>query len=285
MTRGIGNVDYLRQGSEVVVQGDFASNWSFLYTVSAVKNPKWNVGDRVVTPDGRAFRLALAAGTVNPEVGAYSKIKTVTNAVAPAQSVIQSPIQGQVIQAGAVGSQVVTVTVAAGDGSLGTGVVAQDELRGGCIVVGNGANQHPQMRGIIGNSAVAAGGGLCDVYLDAALITAVTVGTTNLEMMLNPYANLYADNGATGGMTFLGIPAAPAVVGQYFWLQTWGLVWITSDNNTGKITGGRDVLFAANGSLVSMNATYACLQRAGVGVDANTLTQSNAPMVMLQITP
>ena len=283
MTKGIGNVDYIRQGSQVTVADQ--PNWSFLYQVSAVKPERYNVGDRVVTPDGRAFRLSKAGGTCNPEVGAYNPLPTIVNAVAPAQSVIQSPIQGQVIQAGALGSSVVTITKGAGSGVLGGGIVGLDELRGGYIVIGNGGGQHPQMRGIIGNPASPAGAASLDVWLDAPLTAAVTVGTTNIEAMPNPYSYLLADNAATGGMTFLGLPVVVATVGQYFWSQTWGPVWVTSDNNTGKIAGGRDVLFAANGSLVSMNATYACLQRAGVAVDSNVVGASNAPMVMLQITP
>jgi hypothetical protein len=285
MTRGIGNVSYVRQGSEVVVQGDYASNWKFLYTASVVKSEKWNVGDRVVTPDGRAFRYAKAGGVCAPEFGAYNPLPTIVNAVAPAQSVIQTPIQGLVVVAGTLDANVVTITKGATAGVNADGVLALDELRGGYIVVGNGANQHPQNRGIVGNPASVAGAASLDVYLDAPLTAAVTVGTTNIETMLNPYEFLKADQSATAFMTFLGLPVVSATLGQYFWVQTWGPLWVTSDNNTGKIAGGRDVLFAANGSLVSMNATYACLQRAGVGMDSNLGAASNAPMVMLQITP
>jgi hypothetical protein len=282
MSKGIQNVQYVGSASQVMVENQ--PNWTFLYQASTVKDSKFNVGDRVTLPDGRVFRFSLAAGTCNPEVGAYNPQKTFANAVAPAQSVIQSPIQGQVIQAGALGSTVVTMTVAAGGGSLGTGVVAVDELRGGYIVVGNGANQHPQFRGIIGNSAVAAGGGSCDVYLDAALTTAVTVGTTNIETLLNPYAGLKGDNAGGAYVSFLGLPAVVATVGQYFWLQTWGPVWVTSDSLTADDADDRVVYFVDNGSLKSRtDAGGTLFQPAGFCMDASSAGSSNAPMVMLQI--
>jgi hypothetical protein len=287
MTKGIWDVEYVRQGSEVTVANQ--PNWDFLYRASTVIDPRYNVGDRCVTPDGRVFRYSKAAATCDPEFGAYTGLKTVTNAVAPAQSVISGPILNQlgssVTQtAGQVGVNVVTMTMAAGDGSLGTGVVAADELRGGYIVIGNGVNQHPQMRGIIGNSAVAAGGGSCDVYLDASIVTAVTVGTTNIETFLNPYANMKGDQAGSAYVTFLGVPAIRATVGQFFWLQTWGPCWVTSDGLTADDANDRTVYFATNGSLKSRTEVAGDLyQPAGVVMDASSAGASNAPFVMLQI--
>jgi hypothetical protein len=287
MAKGIQNVEYVRQGSEVTVRDQ--PNWSFIYQTSTVINPEYFVGDRVVLPDGRVFRYSKAAATCDPEFGAYTGLKTITNAVAPAQSVINGPIINQfgtnaTIVAGAVGSNVVTITVGAGDGSLGTGAVAVDELRGGYIVVGNGANQHPQNRGIIGNTVVAAGGGTCDVYLDAGLVTAVTVATTNIEAFLPPYANMKGDQAGGAYVTFLGIPAVRATVGQYFWLQTWGPTWVTSDGLTADDANDRTVYFATNGSLKSRTEVAGDLyQPAGVVMDASSAGASNAPFVMLQI--
>ena len=292
MTKGIGNVDYVRQGSEVAVQGQFSSNWDYLYQASTVQNPKFNIGDRIVTPDGRVFRYALAAATCDPEFGTYQPLKTIPNAVAPAQSVIQGPLLGPTgasvtIAAGAVGSNAVTITVGASAGAAANGAIAADELRGGYIVIGNGTSQHPQMRGIVGNTAVAAGGGTSDLYLDASLTTAVTVGTTNLETMLNPYANVKGDQAGGAYVSFVGIPAVRATVGQYFWLQTWGPVWITSDGLTADDADDRIVYFKTNGSLSSRmeitEGSHPVYQPAGFCIDASSAGSSNAPMVMLQL--
>jgi hypothetical protein len=290
-TRGIGNVDYVRQGSEVAVQDQ--PFWDFLYLTSTVKSDKYNVGDRTVTPDGRVFRYCKAAATCDPEFGAYNPIKTIANAVAPTQTVISGPIlnsfgSANTTTAGSLGANVVTITVGATGGAAGDGVIAEDELRGGSIVIGNGTSQHPQMRGIIGNTAVASGGGTCDVYLDASLISAVAVGTTNIEAMLNPYANVKGDQAGGAYVSFLGMPAARATVGQYFWLQTWGPCWITSDGTTGAAANGRVLYFADNGSVVSSDkvtdgATNVLFQPAGFALDASSAGASNAPMVMLQI--
>ena len=287
MSKGIGNVEYIRQGSEVTVANQ--ANWGYIYTASLTKSEKYDVGDRVVTPDGRVFKYSYAAAVCDPECGAYNTIKAITNAVAPAQATIQSPIVGKSVVAGSLGASVVTVTVGSGDGILGSGLIAADELRGGFIVIGNGTSQHPQMRGIIGNSTVAATGGACNVYLDSPLTTAVTVGTTNIEAMLNPYAYLTGGltTSANGYSTFLGVPAIRATAGQYFWLQTWGPCWISSDGNTCNGAIDRTIYFVANGTVqsgadVTLESGF---QPAGVAMDTSSAAASNAPFVMLQISP
>jgi hypothetical protein len=292
MVRGIANVEYIRQGSEVAVQG--VPNWAFLYTASTTKPDKFNVGDRVVTPDGRAFRLGLAAGTVYPEVGVCDPDFSITNAVAPAQVNPTSPnIWGLTQTSGQVGDYCVTITVGATDGKAGDGVIAADEMRGGYIVINNGSTQKPQNFGILGNDARAAGGGSMNVYLDGPIqpivigstnYTGVVVGTTTIEAYLNPYGNItdmYALNSAY--VTCLGFVNVKATVGQYVWVQTGGPRWMTSDNNTGKIAGGRDIYVASNGSVVSQNATFTCKQRIGTALDKSASGTSNGPLCLLQI--
>jgi hypothetical protein len=300
MVRGIGNVEYIRQGSEVTVADQ--PNWSFLYLPSTVKDPRYNVGDRVVTPDGRVFRYSKAAtGGVKSMVGAsiLKALKVTTVAVLPAQSVINGPVINQfganaTTTAGAVGSNVITVTIASGDGVAANGAIAADELRGGYIVYNHGSTQYPQNRGIIGNSAVASGGGTCNVYLDAAIspvvigsttYSAVVVGTTTAEVFLNPYNNMVAgDVAGDGFQTFLGVPATLATVGQYFWLQTWGPCWITSDSLTADDVNDRTVYFQNNGSIKARTeATGDLYQPAGVVMDNSSTGASNSPFVMLQI--
>jgi hypothetical protein len=295
MSKGIGNVEYIRQGSEVAVQG--VPFWSYLYTASTTKSAKWNIGDRVVTPDGRVFRYSLAAGTVNPEVGACVNNFSITNAVAPAQVAPTSPnIWGITNSSGQVGDYCVTLTVASGDGIAANGAIAADEMRGGYVVINNGSTQHPQRFGILGNDAVAAGGGSMNVYLDGPIgtiiigstsYTGVVVGTTTIEAYLNPYGNVYGmDSVNSAYVTCIGIPNVRATVGQYFWLQTWGPCWITSDNNTGKAANGRDIYVVSNGSVVGQTGTtYAGYQRIGTGVDKSASGTSNGPLVMLQIAP
>jgi hypothetical protein len=293
MTKGIGNVEYVRQGSEVAVLDQ--PFWGFIYMASTTKHQKYNIGDRVVTPDGRVFRYSLAGGTVETEFGVCVPDASITNAVAPAQVNPTSPnVLGYSPTSGQVGDRCVTITVAATDGILGTGAIAADEMRGGYIVINNGTNQHPQFRGIIGNDAVAASGGAMNVYLDGPIntirisstdYTGVVVGTTNIEAYYSPYANVKGMNAVNSAyVTCIGAAAARATVGQYFWVQTWGPVWLTSNGLTGEAANGRDIYINTDGSVRGQTSTtYAGYQRIGTGLDKSASNASNGPNIMLQI--
>jgi hypothetical protein len=105
--------------------------------------------------------------------------------------------------------------------------------------------------------------------------------------MENPFYNLKGDGAGTGYVTFVGMAAANATSGQYFWVQTWGPCWITSDGNTCNGEGDRTIYFVNNGSVVSgadvtIESGY---QMAGVALDTSSSGSSNAPMVLLQIWP
>ena len=282
--QGPAKFEQIGQGSEVLVQG--VPNWAYLYMASTTKTPKFNIGDRVVTPDGRVFRYALAGGTIQPEFAVCNNTFSTTNAVAPAQVAPTSPvILGIPLSSGSSGDYSVTVTIAAGDGQAANGAVAQDELKGGFIVIGNGTNQHPMTRGILGNEAVAAGGGAINVYLDGALTRAVVPGTDNIEAYFNTYGNVQSMNVVNSAyVTCIGAAAAPATTGQYFWVQTWGNVWLTSNNLTGEAANGRDIYINTDGSVRGQTGpTYAGYQRIGTGLDKSTSTASNGPEIMLQI--
>jgi len=282
--KGPAKVEYAGQGSEVLVQG--VPNWAFLYMASTTKMQKYNIGDRFVTPDGRVFRYALAGGTIHTEFMVCDPDASITNAVAPAQVNPTSPvILGINLSSGKKGDYCVTITVGAADGTAANGAIAQDEMKGGFVVVGNGANQHPMTRGILGNDAVAAGGGSMNVYLDGALTRDVVVGTDNVEAYLNVYGNVKSMNVVNSAyVTALGAAAAEATVGQYFWVQTWGNTWLTSNGTTGEAANGRDLYVNTDGSLRGQSSTtYAGYQRVGVGLDKSASNASNGPNCLLQI--
>jgi hypothetical protein len=231
------------------------------------------------TPHGDEFVYALAgSGGVQSEFGAVNTIASIAGAVAPTQAA----------GAGAIGSTSVTVTVAASgvgvSGAAGDGAVALNELIGGDVWIGNGANQHPQCRRITGNTAVV-GGGACTIRFENPLTAAVVVGVTNIEVSGNPYRYTQSANVANSAyMSVVGIPAVTCAAGYCYWLRRKGRVWVTSDNNTGKVANGRDLFFQTNGSLVSASGTtYACRQRAGYALDLSASGASNAPNLMLQL--
>jgi len=238
----------------------------------------------------RAYRYAYASGTCNPEVGAYKAKKTNTNAVAPTQATAAAQAAaypGETLAAGVVGSRYVTVTIDTEIGVLTTGVLSENELAGGYVVVGNGSAQHPQTRQIVSHPALATAGGSLTLCLDRALGVAVTAATTNIELMECPYYCLKADNAGGEYVSYIGVPACVAASGQYFWLQTWGPVWITSDGNTCDSAMDRTIVFVGNGSVVSGNdvTLESGYQKAGFALDMSGSGASNAPFVFLQIAP
>jgi hypothetical protein len=285
MAQGIGRTTHIGVVGMVTRSGYDAGPYDFLYVASTTKHPVYNVGDAVVTPDGRKFRYGYAGGTCATEWACCNEKLSNANAVAPAQATAAQVNDGTGLAAGVVGSRCVSVTIASPFGYLGTGALSADELKGGYIVIGNGTSQHPQMRMITGNPALAAAG-ICRIYLDAPLTTAVTVGTTNIELIQNPYYGLIGDGGGGNQVTWMGIPAVGATVGQYFWVQTKGPCWVTSDGHTCDSDGDRTVVFVGNGSVVSSNdiTVENGFQIAGKAIDASS-NASNAPFINLELEP
>ncbi len=247
---------------------------------------KYPLGTKLVS-GLRTYFYSYANGTVNPEVGAYKAKKTNTNAVAPTQATAAAQAlayPGETLAAGVVGSYYVTVTIDTEIGVLTTGVLSANELAGGFIVVGNGSAQHPQMFEIISHPALATAGGSLTVKLDMPLATAVTAATTNIELMESPFYCLKADNAGGDYVTYLGVSACVAASGQYFWLQTRGPAWVTSNSNTCDSVGDRTIVWVGNGSVVSSNdiTVESGIQIAGIALDMSGSAASNAPFVYLQ---
>jgi len=270
MSKGKAKCNYLDMQGHAAYQT--VPSWDFLYEASTVKSEKWNIGDRVVTPDGRVFRYSKATAECSSGFGAFN-----TAAV---------NISGSLAANAAAGVNEVSVTIAAGDGFAEDGVIAEDELRGGYIVIGNNTSD-PENRCILGNTAVAAGGGTCTVYLDAALSAAVTTASY-CEVMLNPYAHLTSgDNTSDEYSSAMGVAVANAAAGEYFWVQTWGILWITPGGATtpGDSVNDRTVVFVGDGSLngvahITLENGY---QVAGFIVQKDSTGSGGPPFVMLQI--
>jgi len=248
---------------------------------------KYPLGTKLMAGPMRTFYYCKANGTVNPEVGAYKAKKTNTCAVAPTQATAAAQAlayPGETLAAGAVGSYYVSVTIDTEIGVLTTGVLSANELAGGFIVVGNGSGQHPQMFQIVSHPALATTGGTLTLKLDFPLSIAVTATTTTIELMECPFYNLKADNSGGEYVTYLGFSAAVAADGEFFWLQTRGPCWGTSDGNTCDSVGDRTLVYVGNGSLKSSNdiTLESGLQIAGVALDMSGSSASNAPMVDLQ---
>ena len=215
MTKGIGNVETVRQGSEVAVLDQ--PYYGYVYQTSLVKDTKWNLGDQVILPDGRKYKYAKSAAAC---------------------------ISGQGCEFTATGYTAITtfvVSAAVGDTKVTNpaathALVAQDELRGGYAVIYDGTTNNVQFRGIIGNDAAAANVAFV-IYLDGQLSEAVVAGTSKIETFQNPYAAL--QTGSSTSLAKAGIPATKvSAASTYFWVQTEGFGWIAPQAGlTGKQIG------------------------------------------------
>jgi len=242
---------------------------------------KYPLGERYAKPDGRTFRYTyVGTGGLQAEFGSCFGYKTVAVAAAPAQAT----------GAGVVGSYTVSATIEANEEPASGAFSTNDPFMvGGSIVIGNGRDQHPQNRRIVGCTSLTNAGGIITLTLDEPLDTVVTVGTTTIEIAFNPYA--YSTSGNVTNSEYVwfnGVPAITCAAGSYTWVQTAGPAWITSNFVTGKSLGARSIYFVANGSVVSGNdedTTDNTRQLAGYPIDMSGSSSSNAPFVMLQIAP
>jgi len=264
MAKGKAKVNYVHSAGSVSVSD--ASEWQFLYEKSLVRNPKYNIGDRVVLPDGRVFRY-----------GKSSDALLNTDLLC---SFAEDECQGYEVlkDAQVVGDKQVTFTGAA------HAEVAEDALRGGYVIIYHtGAGGDTQFRGIVGNPASGLNANLT-VYLDAALDHEVIAASTAAEVWYNPYAALQgaaALSHSAAGRPMVNVAAA----NTYFWIQTWGPCWLSP-----QVAGfqaadkQRSAVKRNDGSIQAIGAEGAGEMTQVVGFLINEGFTSG-PLFMLQISP
>jgi len=267
-------------GIQGVVGHKDAPDWSFLYEASTIKSPKWEVGDRVVTPDGRAFRYSKCGATLESmKYFVFSYNQLIAEKSDPDASV----------GAAAVGDKYLTMTCTKEEiGANRDGIIAKNELRGGYISIYGSSSGDRQQRGIIGNTALAAAGTSFIIYLDAAIKVAITAGA-QCEILGNPYSDVRRTSG--GYVSALGAPCVKATTGQYFWIQTWGICRITPDSDAHHGHGNNQRSFYVDQyGLSQMPAAYDAAkqnrQYVGFVVERSGSAFGDcAPFVNLQINP
>lgn len=264
-------------GSTGFTQSNTAPDWETLYKASTVKDSKYNVGDRIVTPDGRVFRYSKAYAEVQSGYLARNWQPGNTYAVLAA--------------AAAIGDMSVEATIGASD-FIASGAVALDELAGGYILL-NHNTEDPQFRGIVGNSVTTNAGGTITIYLDAPIAVEALTVSSGCEILPNPYRYLVGNSGDYDNdfSSFLGVPCVNASAAQYFWLQTWGPCWVTPGTGgagqPGYTAHDREV-YALDQNGTSLSATNAVVetgfQHIGFIIEKDPGgTATGAPFIMLQI--
>jgi hypothetical protein len=265
--------DYL--GMAGIVQSATAGAWDFIYKTSAVRDAKYNIGDRVVLPDGRVYRYCYSGGACWTGRGA-----AFYNAI-PATGIDYA---NNIAIAAAIGDTKVKVT----NGS--TVVQTKDGLSGGWILFKTASGSTDaalQQRHIVGNDAMglAADGW---IYLDGPLSGALTTSSYSF-CMPSPYNNIInaeTIGNSAGAYGIAGIPATYVSASDYyFWTQTWGLCWIAPQGDLGAADNKRQMVFRWDGSVGphdDSDAHEEYAQHAGFVVD-NNLAGNGATLMMLQV--
>lgn len=266
MSKGKASVTYLGRAGMVTPQT--VPSWDFLYEVSTIIHPKYYIGDRVVLPDGREFHYGKSTGS-NVLYAAHTCQFTATGYTG----------WTTFVAAAVAGDREITAPAAA------HAALAENELRGGYVIIFDGASDiYTTVRGIIGND-VAANGALFKIYLDAKLTYKIAAGTSACETYQNPYAALKSTEDNSTAVA--GVPAAHvSATAQYFWVQTKGPTWVSpqaSCNGHGGIglmwraSGGIDgIETALNVSVVDANIT----QYAGHLLEGSE--SGNGPLIMMK---
>lgn len=215
-------------GEAGLIQSTSRGAWDFIYRTSTVRDPQWNVGDRVTLPDGREYRYGKSTAALSPDQGCEFAGTGYTAYTAMAVSATSGDTE---------------ITIAAATHAA----LTEDELAGGYVTIFNDANGHEQFRGIVGNQAVASGAAFT-IYLDAPISANLVAGTAATETWENPYAALAL--GSNAALSKAGIPAVyVSASDMYFWVQTKGPVWIPPQTSNVGENGGRGCFWRHDATL------------------------------------
>ncbi len=271
MAKGKARTKLVDHTAGLVEGSSGGQSWSFLYETATVKHPDYNVGDRIVLPDGRAFRYGKSVTAIVDKNHALRFWAQLEDGVT-----YDNANQGQAI----------------GDTSIHVDMAgrSKDDLRGGYLIVHTHGAHNDQFRGILGNTATDSDGDIT-IYLDAPLTILLTT-SMGVEVVPNLYGNLRVrstDQGEAGDhySSVAGMAnVLTAEANQYLWLQTWGPCWVNPKSFV-VATGRRGVWFDYEGSIVfaNTNVVTKSLQYAGFLIERETGSATQAPMVNLQINP
>jgi len=227
----------------------------------------YTIGSRMQVDD-RVYHYGSAGATLNPGYGA--------------KQVLPQHVAFAAIAGCTQGEYTVVVTVGATDGVLGGGVIGEDELLGGYIVIFTAGNNAINRR-ITANTATT-GAGPMTVTVDRPWPVDVA-NTEHAECMCNPY--LLVQTGNFPVASVMGMPQQIATINQYIWLQTWGPTWVVP----GGAWIGNDnrwAVFLGNGSIQEYawgDALVQTAQTAGYILCNGQAGAGGAPFLQLMLAP
>ena len=220
-------------------------NWNFLYAdPSTTKSSEFDIGDRVVLPDGREFVYAKSAGS-NILYAAHGVSFTYTGYTSYTAFATNH----------AKGSMEITVPAAT------HAALSEDDLRGGYVILFDGASDYDTtVRGICGNDSADADAAF-DIQLDAPIHNAIVAATEACEVYQNPWAAI--DVGTTN-LPKAGVPTTTvSAAANYFWVQTKGICWVAPQSGLGDSNGQEGGFWRHDGSLDKADTALATTVPAG----------------------
>jgi hypothetical protein len=223
MAMGKTKVNYL--GREGLIQSKDAPDYGFVYESSLTKDPTYNLGDRVVLPDGREYIYAKAGVAITSAYLDYALYFAAT---------MRS------------GWYVTGATAAKGDKEITMTLASAtlDELRGGYIVLYKNGVANQTVRGIIGNTATS--GTTATIYLDGALPHAI-VSADGVELIANPWADVRpAFASASMTISMCGFGEVACAANSYIWVKVAGIHRVSQA--AAPTNYERSVYFSTNGN-------------------------------------
>jgi len=214
----------------------------------------------------KEFVYAIAGDTLNPDMGAMNSYK---------QKVVRAGCTAEI----AAGETVVGLTIDTDPSPAFDEGVTKDELKGGQFIAFPGS-ENSFLRGIVGNTLLALGGGTLYVTLDSPTPVIIPI-TKWCECIRNPYGAVKASQGDFAMV--MGMPTVVATDGQGLWLQVGGPSWAAPVMTVGAAAKDVEVVFVGNGSIALRGTgTDVDCQHAGVCI-ALASGEQGSMMIMLQI--
>ena len=180
------------------------------------------------------------------------------------------------------GAKVIVIDVDTDD--YNSGVIAANELAGGYVVVFNHDDDAFVCR-ILENTATS-GAGEMTLTLQDELPVALAINVDHAECMAHPFFGCEWNEDPKEPV--VGVAHAKVTANYWFWLQTWGLCWLSPQGDLGAEDSGHQATFRYNGNVQMHTYDDAYMtkaQHAGFVMAYAVAGTQGAPFIMLQICP
>ncbi len=208
---------------------------------------KFDLGQRMVLPDGRQFAFALANTAATIAIGLLCSQKAVSSS-------------GHVVSvtgSGSTGATTVNVTLSA------TGAVTKDQFKDGYVLAYKGGTAGYMYKIKANNSGAVSTTVKFTLYDQDVLKAPVAAATTSVMIRENEFKHVLA---RAAGSSVVGIPAGVAAnsvaAGEYFWIQRRGPCSILAAGTVGLVgepaTCATTVAGGVQRYVIAANTATAC---------------------------